>query len=92
MKYRSRFTIASSILRTAQNGNSTKTRLMYGAYLSFGQINEYLTFLLANKLIIRDEMTHTYAPSERGIHFLRVFDEMDRLSALDEPITIKVGK
>jgi predicted transcriptional regulator len=56
------------------------------------QINEYLTFLLANKLIIRDEMTHTYAPSERGIHFLRVFDEMDRLSALDEPITIKVGK
>jgi len=65
---------------------------MYGAYLSSVQINEYLTFLLANKLIIRDEMAHTYAPSDRGIQFLRSFDEMERLSSLDESITAQVGK
>jgi predicted transcriptional regulator len=92
MKYRSRFTIASSILKAAQNGSSTKTRLMYGAFLSFGQINEYLTFLLSNNLIVKDEMTHTYAPTERGIHFLQIFEEMDKLISLDDPTTVPVGK
>jgi predicted transcriptional regulator len=92
LKYRSRFTIASSILRTAQTGDSTKTRLMYGAFLSFAQINEYLTFLLANKLIMRDEMRHTYAPTERGIHFLRMFDEMEKLISLDDPIVVRTAK
>jgi predicted transcriptional regulator len=86
MKYRSRFTIASSVLRAAQSGSSTKTRLMYSAFLSFGQINEYLTFLLANQLIMRDEVAHTYAPTERGLHFLRMFDEMEKLISLDEPV------
>jgi predicted transcriptional regulator len=65
---------------------------MYGAYLSFGQINEYLTFLLANKLIMRDETMHTYAPTERGIHFLRMFDEMEKLISLDDPIVARTAK
>ena len=57
MKYRSRLAIASNILKVAQAGNATKTRLMYGSFLSFAQINEYLTFLLANALITKDEVT-----------------------------------
>jgi predicted transcriptional regulator len=92
MKYRSRFTIASSILRTAQAGGSTKTRLMYGAYLSFAQINEYLTFLLEKSLMIRDEVTHTYAPTEKGIQFMRMFDKMDKLISLNDPIVVLAGK
>jgi predicted transcriptional regulator len=92
MKYRSRFTIASSVLRAAQNGGSTKTRLMYGAFLSFGQINEYLTFLLSNQLIMKDEVARTYSPTERGLHFLRMFDEMEKLISLDEPIVAQVAK
>jgi predicted transcriptional regulator len=92
MKYRSRFTIASSILRTAQTGGNTKTRLMYGSYLSFGQINEYLKFLLENKLIMKDLETHTYAPTERGIHFLKMVDEMEKLISLDDPALVRVAK
>jgi predicted transcriptional regulator len=92
MKYRSRFTIASTILRAAQKGSSTKTRLMYGAFLSFGQINEYLAFLLTNQLILRDEANHTYAPTERGLHFLRMFDEMEKLISLDEPIKVAASR
>jgi predicted transcriptional regulator len=92
MKYRSRFTIASSILREAQIGGNTKTRLMYGAYLSFAQINEYLKFLLENKLIMRDEVMHTYAPTERGTHFLRMVDEMEKLISLEDPAVVRAGK
>jgi len=43
MKYRSRNHIISEILDAANGGNATKTKLMYKAYLSFGQIKEYLS-------------------------------------------------
>ncbi len=78
MKYRSRLTIASSILQGAQNGSATKTRLMYGAYLSFAQMNEYLAFLQTNALIMKNELAHTYAITEKGNRFLRIFEELTK--------------
>jgi len=86
MKYRSRFAIASNILRVARAGNATKTRLMYGAFLSFAQINEYLNFLLSNGLVMRSEDTHIYALTEKGTRFLRIYDELSVLVPFDEPI------
>ncbi|MDA4118096.1 MAG: winged helix-turn-helix domain-containing protein [Thaumarchaeota archaeon] len=59
MKYRSRYAIASDILQVARAGNATKTKLMYGSFLSFAQINDYLEFLLANALIVRDKYEST---------------------------------
>jgi predicted transcriptional regulator len=92
MKYRSRFEIASSILNVALAGNATKTRLMYGSFLSFAQINEYLTFLLANALIMKDEETHIYSLTEKGVRFLHVYEDLSKLIPLDEPIPAEVGK
>ena len=40
MKYRSRTEIVSAMLRIANRG-ATKTRIMYGAYLSYAQVMEY---------------------------------------------------
>jgi len=84
MKYRSRFAIASNILQVARAGNATKTRLMYGSFLSFAQINEYLNFLLSNALIMRSADTHIYSLTEKGMHFLRIYDELLVLIPLDE--------
>jgi len=86
MKYRSRLAIASNILQVARAGNATKTRLMYGSFLSFAQINEYLTFLLANTLITRNEESHVYALTEKGTRFLHIYDDLNSLIPLDEPI------
>jgi predicted transcriptional regulator len=86
MKYRSRLAIASNILQVAQAGNATKTRLMYGSFLSFAQINEYLTFLVANALIIRDDGTRVYALTEKGMRFLRIYADLTTLIPLDESI------
>jgi predicted transcriptional regulator len=86
MKYRSRLAIASNILQVARSGNATKTRLMYGSFLSFAQINEYLTFLIANVLITRDEETRVYALTEKGSRFLHIYDDLTALIPLDESI------
>jgi predicted transcriptional regulator len=86
MKYRSRFEIASTILSTAQNGNATKTRLMYGSFLSFAQINEYLSFLLKNALVSKNDATHMYTLTEKGARFLDMYEELAKLIPLDQPI------
>jgi len=89
MKYRSRFDIASTILTAAMEGNATKTRLMYGSFLSFAQTNEYLKFLLGNALISKDEETRIYALTEKGMRFLHIYEELAKLVSLDEPIAAK---
>lgn len=86
MKYRGRFEIASRILSVALDGNATKTRLMYGSFLSFAQINEYLTFLQANTLITRSEETHIYTLTEKGVRFLHIYEDLTKLIPLDEPV------
>jgi predicted transcriptional regulator len=86
MKYRSRFEIASGILNVALAGNATKTRLMYGSFLSFVQINEYLSFLVANALIVRDEATRIYTPTEKGLRFLHIYEDLTKLIPVGEPV------
>lgn len=44
MKYRSRTDIVSEILEAAQGGTS-KTKIMYKAFLSYAQLKEYLAVL-----------------------------------------------
>jgi predicted transcriptional regulator len=92
MKYRSRLTIASTILQVARAGNATKTRLMYGSFLSFAQINEYLNFLLTNALIMKSEETRVYGLTEKGMRFLRIYDEMAELIPVEEKAPMIVGK
>jgi predicted transcriptional regulator len=84
MKYRSRFEIASSILKIAMEGNASKRKLMYSAYLSFAQINEYLGFLTTNGLMMVDKKTHIYSLTEKGMRFLHVYEDLKKLIPLEE--------
>jgi predicted transcriptional regulator len=86
MRYRSRLEIASNILEIARSGNATKTRLMYGSFLSFAQINEYVPFLLANNLIMKDEATRVYSLTEKGMRFLQIYGDLTTLIPLDKAI------
>jgi predicted transcriptional regulator len=86
LKYRSRLVIASTILEVARSDNATKTRLMYGSFLSFNQINEYLNFLLINALITKSEETNIYSLTEKGMHFLRVYEEIAKLIPVGEKV------
>jgi len=75
MKNRSRTDIISQILEIAKGGTS-KTRLMYGAYLSYTQLKEYLAALTKNGLVEFDRMEQKCRTTERGLKFLKAHTQM----------------
>jgi len=75
MKYRSRMDIISTVLQSAMRG-ATKTRIMYSAYLSYAQLKEYLAYLEEKGLLVHDEENQLYRLTEKGLHFLNVYDEV----------------
>lgn len=83
MKYRSRTDIIAMILQSANNG-ATKTRIMYGAYLSYAQVKEYMEFLQQKGLLKYETGTGLYTLTETGLHFLRVYNEISDLVTVDE--------
>jgi predicted transcriptional regulator len=82
MKYRSRTDIIAMILQAATTG-ATKTRIMYGAYLSYAQVKEYLGFLLARDLIRYEEGSGLYKLSVRGMKLLEAYEGISEMIALD---------
>jgi predicted transcriptional regulator len=76
MKYRCRNDIIGDILDAANGGNATRTKVMYKAYLSFGQIKEYLTLLTENNLLSFDSHTQTFKTTEKGLRLLDAYNKM----------------
>jgi predicted transcriptional regulator len=87
MKYRSRSEIISQILQTANNG-ATKTRIMYGAYLSHAQLKEYLEFLQSKDLLAYEEGTNLYKLTAKGLQCLSTFETVNDMISLadDKPL------
>ena len=75
MGNRSRTEIVGSILEAA-NGGVSKTKIMYIAFLSFGQLKEYLSILIENNLIEYLEAAQTYKTTEKGLNLLKIHNEM----------------
>jgi predicted transcriptional regulator len=79
MKYRSRTDISREILQAASNGTS-KTKIMYAAYLSFAQLKEYLAALSESGLLEYDAERTEYRTTPKGKQFLQVYDNMAMLT------------
>ena len=85
MDYRSRTEIVIQMLEIANGGSSygnggvSKTRLMYRANLSYSQLQIYLLILIENDLLSYDGQTRTFKTAEKGISFLRAYDQIDQL-------------
>ena len=78
MKYRSRSDIITSILQAAIDGNS-KTKIMYGAYLSFSQLKDYLAVLQENGLLEYDAEEKNYKTTRKGAEFLKSNDQLTKM-------------
>jgi predicted transcriptional regulator len=78
MKYRSRTEIVGNILDAA-NGRATKTKIMYKAFLSYGQLKEYLSVLIENNLIEYLDGNRTFKTTEKGLNYLKMHNEMGEL-------------
>ena len=78
MKYRSRTEIITMILDSARTG-TTKTKIMYKAYLSYGQLQDYLKFLITNEFIACEEGSQIHRTTEKGLQYLNVSYQMNEL-------------
>jgi predicted transcriptional regulator len=83
VKYRSRTEIVAMILEAA-NGGATKTKIMYKAFLSYAQLREYLSVLIANNLLYYIEGSQTYKTTEKGLNFLKMNNEIAGLLQTSE--------
>ena len=73
--YRSRTDIIAQILH-ATNRGVPKIKIMYKVFLSYEQIQEYLDILIQGGLLEYLEVTQTYKTTEKGLKFLRVYEQM----------------
>jgi len=80
MKYRGRSEIIAVILETANDSSGVnKTRIMYKAVLSYTQLREYLSLIIENGLMEYLEGEHRYRITEKGIHFLQIYNRIREL-------------
>ncbi len=68
----------------AANGGATKTKIMYKAFLSYAQLREYLSVLIANNLLDYIEGSQTYKTTEKGLNFLKMNNEIAGLLQTSE--------
>ena len=68
-----------AMILDAANGGTTKTKIMYFAFLSYNQVNEYLSILIENNLIEYLDGTHTFKTTEKGLNYLKVYNEIRKL-------------
>lgn len=76
VKYRSRNNIIRDILDAANGDSPTRTKIMYKAYLSFGQLKEYLSVLTDNGLLSYDTHTQIFKITEKGLRLLGAYNQM----------------
>lgn len=64
------------ILECVSDGGSTRTKIMFKAYLSYAQTKEYTKFLQEKALVEYEEGTQVYKITEKGLDFLRKCEEI----------------
>ena len=68
--YRTDVDIVTQILEIASNsGGTTKSKIMYGAFLSHTQLKNYLIILTKSDLLQYDDASNTFTITEEGIRF-----------------------
>jgi len=91
MKYRDRTEIIKLILQSSNTtGGSYKTKIMYEAYLSFSQLEEYLALLRRNGLMEYNETSATFRTTEKGLRLLELCNKLHEI--VDIRVTKKEGK
>ena len=78
MGNRSRTEIVAMILDAA-NGGTTKTKIMYFAFLSYNQVKECLSILIETNLIEYLVGANKFKTTEKGLNFIKMHNEIGEL-------------
>ena len=80
MKHRSKEEIAALILEAIVNTDRpTQTMIMYKAYLTHVQLKQFLASLMEQGLIEYHTLERIYTITEKGMHFLEVYNQFTQL-------------
>ena len=66
----------------ATNGGTSKTKIMYITFLSYGQLKEYLSILIENNLIEYLDGDNKFKTTEKGLNFLKMHNQIEELYKL----------
>jgi len=79
-KRRDQLHIVNDILKVAKRGAS-KTSIMYNLNLSFTEVNQYLSLMMENELLLKihEDCRPVYCPSEKGLTFLSSYTHLVQL-------------
>lgn len=73
----------AAVLNSVSGGGTTKTRIMYSAYLSYAQVKEYLEFMVKRGLLF--EQDGMYGPTAKGLDLLRDIEGISDMLSLTKP-------
>jgi predicted transcriptional regulator len=80
LKHRTREEITALILEAITHTNrATQTIIMYKCYLTHVQLKQFLSSLTEKGLIEYNKEDRLYTVTERGNHFLEVYNQLDQL-------------
>jgi predicted transcriptional regulator len=80
MAYRSREEIFASILGTAGSGAGiTRSKIMFGSYLTYAQVVEYSKMLIERGLLEYDPINRTFKTTPSGFTFIQIHNEMNQM-------------
>ena len=86
MGYRSREEIFASILDTAGSGEGiTRSKIMFGSYLTYAQVVEYTKILIQRGLLTCDLINRTYKTTPSGFTFLQLQNELNQMIKIKNP-------
>jgi predicted transcriptional regulator len=80
-KYRNRVDIMAAILEATAGGGVTRSNIYYKSFLGYERLRSCMSFLIENDLIEISgyEDNILYRTTEKGRHFLRVYNNMIEL-------------
>ncbi len=80
MVYRSREEIFASILSIAGSGSGiTRSKIMFGSYLTYAQVVEYSKALIERGLLEYDAIDKAFKTTPSGFTFIQLHNEMNQI-------------
>lgn len=78
MLYRSKHDIRATILELLSTGPLGRTKILYGAYLSQEQLNQYLAFM-TEKGLVEEASDRKIALTQKGRKYLKALQHADAI-------------
>lgn len=88
-QHRSRSEIIASILGTANGNRMRQTEILYKTYLSHTLLKDYLLFLIENDLLDYIAVDRTFKTTEKGMRFLRMYEQMADLVSMKKQAILR---